>query len=49
MQAAEKPVPTSLKLPAAVKRDIDEAARAATSVFEAFGSSASRVLGKDDT
>ena len=25
MQAAEKPVPTSLKLPAAVKRDIDEA------------------------
>ena len=29
MQAAEKPVPTSLKLPAAVKREIDEAARAA--------------------
>ena len=29
MQTAEKPVPTSLKLPAAVKREIDEAARAA--------------------
>lgn len=29
MQATEKPVPTSLKLPAAVKREIDEAARAA--------------------
>lgn len=29
--------------------DIDEAARAATSVFEAFGSSASRVLGNDET
>lgn len=29
MQTTEKPVPTSLKLPAAVKREIDAAARAA--------------------
>ena len=36
MQAAEKPVPTSLKLPAAVKRDIDEAARAAGTSSHAY-------------
>ena len=36
MQAAEKPVPTSLKLPAAVKREIDEAARAAGTSSHAY-------------
>ena len=36
MQAAEKPAPTSLKLPAAVKRDIDEAARAAGTSSHAY-------------